>query len=172
MNENERQEETMEEALAELRAKGLQVVEDTLQKLHEVGAIDGFAYVLDNVNTNTYEAAGCCAAHMADMLDPEILMDSPHLTVRAALAARMQRDISRIQRRQTDAPESMLSALQSLGFRTVQVEGHNPSEERSEPSDETLGEGLRRMLGIGDDPFEALKDVTLRDSGKMDEGYL
>lgn len=138
MNENERQEETMQEALAELRAKGLQVVEDTLRKLHEVGAIDGFAYVLDDVNTNTYEAAGCCAAHMADMLDPEILMDSPHLAVRAALAARMQRDISRLQKRQTDAPESMLSALQSLGFRTVQVEGHSPSEQRSEaPVNET-----------------------------------
>lgn len=134
MNENERQEETMEEALAELRAKGLQVVEDTLRKLHEVGAIDGFAYVLDNVNTDTYEAAGCCAAHMADMLDPEILMNSPHPAVHAALAARMQRDISLIQKRQTDAPESMLSALLSLGFRTYLVDENGASEVAQKPS--------------------------------------
>ena len=158
MNDNGTQYEDNNEAI---RA-GMAIVERTLHALHEADCIRGFAVVLDK-GEGVNEVTACCPAHALDMVEAEVLSVADGTLGQVARAKLMAQGASVV-------PQSLAQVLVDMGFRDAVPA---PSQERSEASDDESAQSLRRLLGIGEDPFETMSQVKFQDSEKpMDGGYL
>lgn len=116
----------------EMIEKGITLSTDSLAALHDAHLIQGFAVVVD-LGNETYAAAACCPAHLAELVDLEIASGSNDPRVRDFVQLRSVEALARLL---GSAAESPYAAFREPFPTPRDVPDAGPAERSQEASDD------------------------------------